>query len=125
MSIMINQKLCEEKKIRLQSMSNAKTCIDRRFTVTNSGLSCQSSLADIQKLSNEFSHISLTLMQCKPVGPVYQPIAHLCAKSGALDSSNDKNWCLEILDLDAAGASSTGTFSTDRPVNFFSLSIAF
>ena len=36
----IEQKLCKEKIFQLKSMSNAIRCIDKRFKVKNSGISC-------------------------------------------------------------------------------------
>ena len=36
----IEQKLCKVKIFQLQSMSNAKRCIDQRFAFKNSGISC-------------------------------------------------------------------------------------
>ena len=47
------QKLCLVKKFQLQSMSNAITYIDKRFTVNNSGISCLARLALIFTLSNQ------------------------------------------------------------------------
>ena len=48
-SLSIEQKLCELKIFQLQSMSNAKRCIDQRFAFKNSGVSC---LALIFNLKN-------------------------------------------------------------------------
>ena len=46
----VEQKLCDVKNFQLQSMSNAITCIDKRFVVKDSGRSC---VALIFNLSNQ------------------------------------------------------------------------
>ena len=48
--MIVEQKICEEKKFQLQSMSNAITCIDKRFADNNSSISC---LTIIFTLSNQ------------------------------------------------------------------------
>ena len=40
LAMSIEQKLCKVKILKLQSMSSLITCIDKRFEVTNSGISC-------------------------------------------------------------------------------------
>ena len=54
----IEQKLCKVKIFQLQSMSNAIRCIDQRFAVKNSSISC---LALIFKLKNQ----SKTILHAK------------------------------------------------------------
>ena len=43
----VEQKLCEVKIFQLQSMSNAITCIDKRFVVKNTVISCLASRFDL------------------------------------------------------------------------------
>ena len=57
-----SKKLFQVKKFQLQSMSNAITCIDKRFAVKNSGISC---LALIFSLSNLRTILPMAASACK------------------------------------------------------------
>ena len=61
----IEQKMCEEKKIQPQSMSNVIMCVDQRLrlAVKNSGVSCMASIFYLSNLKIKFSmhKISLSL----------------------------------------------------------------
>ena len=59
-------------------------------------------MADLQKRQIDIAHIFVQLLQSTLVEVLHRPIAHLCAKIGALYLSDDENRCFE--NLDAAGA---------------------
>ena len=62
-------------------------------SLPKAGLSCDEKVVALPKSQNDICHIDVPLVHCKPF---HHPVAHLCAKIGALDPSNNKNGCLEI-----------------------------
>ena len=75
----IEQKLCKEKIVfQFQSMSNAIGCMDKRFAVENSGISC---LALIFKSSNP----TMTILHANQSVPVCNmlPVRYRCLRSNS------------------------------------------
>ena len=56
-SMSIEQKLCEEDTFQLQYMSNAILCIDKRFVVKNSDISCLALMFNLNNPNMKIQHI--------------------------------------------------------------------